>query len=145
MTWSKTLLNNCSRFSRSAGSTERKALDWLVARGAQVKVSYDTQSTRLHAKAWLFRRATGFSTAYIGSSNLSKSALVDGVEWNVRLSQVGSPDILEKFGATFDTYWESQEYESYDPARDAECLDRAVSPEQGDSLDAPLLFLDVEL
>ena len=68
------------------GSTERKALDWLVARGAQVKVSYDTQSTRLHAKAWLFRRASGYSTAYIGSSNLSKSALVDGVEWNVRLS-----------------------------------------------------------
>jgi len=72
------------------GSTERKALDWLVAHGAQVKVSYDTQSTRLHAKAWLFRRASGYSTAYIGSSNLSKSALVDGVEWNVRLSQVGS-------------------------------------------------------
>ena len=51
----------------------------------------------------MFRRSTGFSTAYIGSSNLSKAALVDGVEWNVRLSQVGSPDILEKFDATFDT------------------------------------------
>ena len=126
------------------GSTERKALDWLVARGAQVKVSYDTQSTRLHAKAWLFRRATGYSTAYIGSSNLSKSALVDGVEWNVRLSQVGSPDILEKFDATFDTYWESPEYESYEPARDAARFDRAVAPEQGESLEAPLLFLDVE-
>ena len=126
------------------GSTERKALDWLVARGAQVKVSYDTQSTRLHAKAWFFRRDTGFSTAYIGSSNLSKSALVDGVEWNVRLSQVGSPDILEKFDATFDTYWESPEYESYDPVRDGDRFDRAVAPEQGDSLEAPLLFLDVE-
>jgi superfamily II DNA or RNA helicase/HKD family nuclease len=126
------------------GSTERTALDWLVARGAQVKVSYDTQSTRLHAKAWLFRRNSGFSTAYIGSSNLSKSALVDGVEWNVRLSQVGSPDILEKFDATFETYWESPEYESYDPVRDSSRFDRAVAPEQGDSLEAPLLFLDVE-
>ena len=126
------------------GSTERKALDWLVARGAQVKVSYDTQSTRLHAKAWLFRRATGFSTAYIGSSNLSKSALVDGVEWNVRLSQVQSPDILDKFGATFETYWESPEYESYDTARDGVRFDRAVAPEQGDALDAPLHFLEVE-
>ena len=126
------------------GSTERKALDWLVARGAQVKVSYNTQSTRLHAKAWLFRRDTGFSTAYIGSSNLSKSALVDGVEWNVRLSQVGSPEILDKFGATFDTYWESPEYESYEPARDGARFDRAVAPEQGDSIEAPLLFLDVE-
>jgi len=126
------------------GSTERKALDWLVKCGAQVKVSYDTQSTRLHAKAWLFCRFTGFSTAYIGSSNLSKSALVDGVEWNVRLPQVGSPDILEKFEATFNTYWESPEYESYEPARDAARFDRAVAPEQGESLDAPILFLDVE-
>ncbi len=126
------------------GSTERKALDWLAKLGAQVKVSYDTQSTRLHAKAWLFRRATGFSTAYIGSSNLSKAALVDGVEWNVCLSQVGSPDILEKFDATFGTYWESPEYEAYDPHRDAARFDRAVAPEQGDALEAPLLFLDVE-
>jgi HKD family nuclease len=126
------------------GSTERKALDWLVAHGAQVKVSYDTQSTRLHAKAWLFRRASGYSTAYIGSSNLSKSALVDGVEWNVRLSQVGSSDIIEKFDATFDTYWESPEYESYEPARDAARFDRAVAPQQRESLEAPLLFLDVE-
>ena len=126
------------------GSTERKALDWLAKLGAQVKVSYDTQSTRLHAKAWLFRRDTGFSTAYIGSSNLSKAALVDGVEWNVRLSQVGSPDILEKFDATFDTYWESPEYETYDQKRDAARFDRAVAPDQSDSLEAPLLFLDVE-
>ena len=95
------------------GSTERKALDWLLSLGAQVKVSYDTESTRLHAKAWLFRRETGYSTAYIGSSNLSKSALLDGVEWNVRLSEVGTPDVLEKFDATFESYWSSPEYEDY--------------------------------
>ena len=69
------------------GSTERKALDWLVAQGVQVKVSYDTRTTRLHAKAWLVHRDTGYSSAYIGSSNLSRSALVDGIEWNVRLAE----------------------------------------------------------
>ena len=125
------------------GSTERKALDWLVSIGAQVKVSYDTQSTRLHAKAWMFRRATGYSTAYIGSSNLSKSALIDGVEWNVRLSEVTSPDILEKFDATFDSYWQSAEYEAYDPARDGDRLANALAPAAETSGDAPLMFLDV--
>lgn len=125
------------------GSTERKALDWLVGIGAQVKVSYDTQSTRLHAKAWMFRRATGYSTAYIGSSNLSKSALIDGVEWNVRLSEVTSPDILEKFDATFDSYWQSPEYEDYDPTRDGKRLDNALAPAADTSGDAPLMFLDV--
>lgn len=126
------------------GSTERKALDWLVANGARVKVSYDTQSTRLHAKAWMFRRATGYSTAYIGSSNLSKSALIDGVEWNVRLSQVTSPDILEKFDATFDTYWQSPEYEDYDSNRDAARLDHALAGPEGPALRTETdFFLDV--
>lgn len=125
------------------GSTERKALDWLVSLGAQVKVSYDTQSTRLHAKAWMFRRATGYSTAYIGSSNLSKSAMIDGVEWNVRLSQVTSPDILEKFDATFDSYWQSPEYEDYDPARDGDRLVNALAPISEGANDFPLNFLDV--
>lgn len=125
------------------GSTERKALDWLVGIGAQVKVSYDTQSTRLHAKAWMFRRATGYSTAYIGSSNLSKSALIDGVEWNVRLSEVTSPDILEKFDATFSSYWQSPEYEDYDPKRDGDRLASALAPAAGTGEDAPLMFLDV--
>src|SRR6202007_776542 len=45
---------------------------------------------------------------------------------------------------TFDTYWESPEYESYEPIRDAARFDRAVAPQQGESLEAPLLFLDVE-
>lgn len=125
------------------GSTERKALDWLVSLGAKVKVSYDTQSTRLHAKAWMFRRATGYSTAYIGSSNLSKSAMIDGVEWNVRLSQVSSPDILEKFDATFDSYWQSPEYEDYDPARDGDRLANALAPPSETTGDFPLNFLDV--
>jgi superfamily II DNA or RNA helicase/HKD family nuclease len=109
------------------GSTERRALDALVEIGAKVKVSYETRSTRLHAKAWLFQRETGFSTAYIGSSNLTQWALVDGVEWNVRLSQVTSPDILEKFQATFDSYWAEPDFEDYDPARDAARLDRALT------------------
>ena len=41
--------------------------------------SYDTRTTRLHAKAWLFQRESGYSTAFIGSSNLTHSAMLDGV------------------------------------------------------------------
>lgn len=68
-------------------STERSALDALVSLGAQVRVSYDTSTTRLHAKSWLFHRDSGFSTAYIGSSNLTHSAQVAGLEWNVRVGR----------------------------------------------------------
>ncbi len=108
------------------GSTERRALDWLASIGAEVKVSYDTRTTRLHAKAWLFERLSGYSTAFIGSSNLTHSAMLDGVEWNVRLAQASTPDLIEKFKAAFESYWADPDYEPYDPTRDADRFDRAV-------------------
>lgn len=114
------------------GSTERRALDRLVRDlGAEVRIQYDAQRTRLHAKAWTFRRATRFDTAYVGSSNLSRAALLEGVEWNVRLSRVATPSLLEKFRATFDTYWHDDGYEVYDPDRDADRLDDALRAAAG--------------
>jgi superfamily II DNA or RNA helicase/HKD family nuclease len=110
------------------GATERKAVDRLVREfGAEVKVNYETRSTRLHAKAWLFRRESGFDTAYVGSSNLSKAALLDGLEWNVRLSSVATPRVLDKFKATFDAYWDDPAFELYDPDRDGARLDEALA------------------
>lgn len=109
------------------GATDRHALDRLVRDfGAEVKVNYETRSTRLHAKAWLFRRNSGFDTAYVGSSNLSKAALLDGLEWNVRLSSVATPAVLNKFEASFDSYWNDIAFETYDPTRDALKLDEAL-------------------
>jgi superfamily II DNA or RNA helicase/HKD family nuclease len=114
------------------GATDRLALDRLVRDfGAEVKVNYEIRSTRLHAKAWLFRRNSGFDTAYVGSSNLSKAALLDGLEWNVRLSSVATPSVLDKFEATFDAYWNDSAFESYDPDGDGERLDRALAQAGG--------------
>ncbi len=98
------------------GSTEARALDDLCALGADVRVSYDTTSTRLHAKAWLFHRQSGFSTAYIGSSNLTHSAQVNGLEWNVRISGARNPDVIEKVSAVFESYWSSDDFVPYEPA-----------------------------
>jgi phosphatidylserine/phosphatidylglycerophosphate/cardiolipin synthase-like enzyme len=114
------------------GATERAALDRLIREfGAEVRIQYDALRTRLHAKAWLFRRSTGFDTAYVGSSNLSRSALLEGVEWNVRLSRVATPALLEKFRATFDTYWNEPGFELYDPERDRDRLDDALAEASG--------------
>ncbi|KRF01518.1 helicase [Nocardioides sp. Soil777] len=114
------------------GGTERRALDRLVQDfGAEVKVQYDAKRTRLHAKAWLFDRHTGYDTAYVGSSNLTTSAMLEGVEWNVRLSAAATPALLDKFRATFDAYWNSPEFESYDPERDRDRLDDALLEAKG--------------
>lgn len=109
------------------GATDRRALDRLVRDfGAEVKVNYETRSTRLHAKAWMFNRGTGYATAYVGSSNLSRAALLDGLEWNVKLAGAHTPDLLAKFSATFDSYWADSCFVSYDPDVDADRLDEAL-------------------
>jgi superfamily II DNA or RNA helicase/HKD family nuclease len=115
------------------GSTERRALDELRDLGAEVKVSYDTRSTRLHAKAWLLHRDSGYSTAFIGSSNLSRAALLDGLEWNVRLAQAHAPAVVDKVAATFEAYWGDPEFEAYGDS-DGGRFDAAIDAERtGDS------------
>ncbi|EYF08304.1 DUF3427 domain-containing protein [Chondromyces apiculatus] len=96
------------------GSTEGRALEALLKLGAEVLVSYDTGKTRLHAKAWLFHRKSGFSTAYIGSSNLTHSAQVSGLEWNVRVSGVRNPDVVDKIAAVFESYWNGGDFVQYE-------------------------------
>ncbi|GMU56773.1 MAG: hypothetical protein AMXMBFR33_59190 [Candidatus Xenobia bacterium] len=108
------------------GATDLEVLEALSPI-AEIKVSYDTRRTRLHAKAWLFHRNSGFSTGYIGSSNLSSAALLDGLEWNVRVSHVDNPRVLEKFQATFDSYWEDGEFEPFEASRFATATRREQS------------------
>jgi HKD family nuclease len=115
------------------GSTELRALQALVDVGAQVKVSYDTASTRLHAKAWCFHRATGFSTVYIGSSNLTFSAQVTGREWNVRGSERRNPDLIEAFDRVFETYWADPHFEPFDAGQ----FDEATARQVDDSITTP--------
>ena len=117
------------------GSTERRALDELVGLGAKVKISYETSQTRLHAKAWLFQRNTGFATAYVGSSNLTHSALVDGLEWNVRATQVDNAAIIQRIAATFEQYWNEPEFEPYDPRVDGARLQEALDRQSGMRVD----------
>ena len=99
------------------GSTEPDALELLHDLGASVRVSYDTSGTRLHAKAWLFHRESGFSTAYVGSSNLTHSAQVSGLEWNVRVSAARNRAVIQKIAAVFESYWQQSEFEPFDRTR----------------------------
>lgn len=124
------------------GATDKSALDLLVRElGVSVKVDLEAKRARLHAKAWLITRDSGYSTAYIGSSNMSDAALTTGAEWNVRLSEEHSPVLLDKFSVAFQTYWESPDYISYEPDRDGSLLEEALTRADISKADGTYTFL----
>ena len=114
------------------GATDPRAVEALRDMpNTEVRVSYDTARTRLHAKVYVFHRNTGFGSAYVGSANLSKAALSEGLEWTSKISQYELPHLWEKIVATFETYWNDEEFERFT----SECQPRlrtAIRRERGE-------------
>lgn len=105
-------------------ATDYKAIAALAdLPNTEVKINYETGHARMHAKSYMFRRNTGFTTAYIGSSNLSNPALTGGLEWNVKVTEKESFDIVKKFEVAFESYWNDDSFELFDPA-DPECHEK---------------------
>ena len=124
------------------GATDIKAIEELSKlHNTEIKVSYDTKRTRLHAKTYVFYRDTGFTTAYVGSSNLSNAAISSGLEWNVKVTAKDLPSTIQKITATFDSYWNSSEFEFY-KEDERERLFRALRAERmmGDGSSRAFVF-----
>lgn len=113
------------------GATDPKAVAELAALpNTEVRISYNVKETRLHAKAYIFYRSSGFSSAYVGSSNLSHAAIADGLEWNMKITQQDMPIVMEKIHTTFDTYWHSDEFQDFSE-KDRPYLEDAIDAERG--------------
>ncbi|MGK2905851.1 MAG: DEAD/DEAH box helicase family protein, partial [Desulfuromonadales bacterium] len=125
------------------GASDAPAVEWLAhLPNVDVRVSYDTERTRLHAKAYHFKRHSGFSTAYIGSANMSQAAMTSGLEWNLKVTAQDMRHILEKFSVEFETYWNSREFASFDPESPElfrAAIDRARNPRSN----GPAVFFDL--
>ena len=127
------------------GATEEKAVQFLAnLPNTEVRISYNSEHERLHAKAYLFLRESGFHTGYIGSSNLSRSALTNGLEWNLKITTQEITHIIQKFQKTFDTYWNDAEFEIYKPNQDEGRLRKAINRQQRDQAETITTFFDLK-
>jgi len=103
------------------GATEARAVDALAELpGVELRISLDGRRTRLHAKAWIFHRKTGFGTAFVGSANLSESALIGGIEWTVKFTEAADADLFSAAEAHFESLWNDGEFQLYDPHDEAQ-------------------------
>jgi len=124
------------------GASDPAALEWLAGQSnVQVRVSYDTARTRLHAKAYHFHRESGYSTAYIGSANMSHAAMTQGLEWTVKVTRQDMPHILERFAAEFAAHWASEEFEPYTEPDFARF--RSAIAHHQNATAAPMFFADL--
>lgn len=123
-------------------ATDFKAVEELSKlANTEVKISYDTERTRLHAKSYIFKRENGFTTAYVGSSNMSNVAMTSGLEWNVKLSEKESFEIIAKINATFETYWNDSTFETFDNSeKNREYLKNALSKSKNNKTDMTFEF-----
>lgn len=129
------------------GATEIRALDELARLpGCEVRVSLDGRRTRLHAKAWLFHRKTGFGSAYIGSANLSGAALTGGLEWTVKITQRSQEVLFIRATAHFETLWADSEFQQYDPdnPKHRQALATALGRETGEASSVIPTFFDLQ-
>ena len=82
-----------------------RTLMLLKEAGANVRVYCTQQATSFHMKAYIFVRQEGQGRAFIGSSNISRSALKEGLEWNLRVDANENPErfaeIRRHFAETF--------------------------------------------
>lgn len=128
-------------------ATQQRAVDELVAMSGRVRVDYAGDRTRMHAKAWMFHRNSGLCTAYVGSSNLSRAAMTDGAEWNVRVTRRRTPAVIERFEQAFEQLWNGLN-EDYSPdahgPRLKLALERAATQDtDSDRLSALLMNLEL--
>ncbi len=116
------------------GATEVAAVDELARLpGCEVRISLDGRRTRLHAKAWMFHRKTGFGSTYVGSANLTGAALTGGLEWTVKFTERMQADLYARAVAHFETLWEDSEFQAYNPedVSHRQALKQALGRESG--------------
>lgn len=71
----------------------------------KVENNLEKRSERIHIKAAIFKRNSGFSSAIIGSSNLTQNGLANGREWNIKINEFDNEQLYQNILQQFYKLW----------------------------------------
>jgi len=95
---------------------------------------FENEGIPFHPKVYIFEYVNGRGDVFIGSSNISESALTYGIEWNYRIEKTTNPGDFEKFKKEF-----FKLYEFY-----TEKIDDSILREYSRRWKRPKVFIDIE-
>lgn len=118
--------------------TEPEALEELLALGEGLDLRlYHEPGRSFHAKCYIFEQEDGRNAAFVGSSNLSRSALDNGIEWNYLVRETDDgwslTDLLRRFDALFTSPYSRPVTQAEIDAYRARRRPRVMADERGPS------------
>jgi superfamily II DNA or RNA helicase/diadenosine tetraphosphate (Ap4A) HIT family hydrolase len=111
------------------GVTEPHALLRLLDLRGDIELRvFESQGVSFHPKAYIIASPDGSGTAFVGSSNLSDTALRSGIEWNYRVVHSGDQEGFAETGSAFQRLWEHPSTKRLDAEWIREYADRRAAP-----------------
>jgi superfamily II DNA or RNA helicase/HKD family nuclease/predicted house-cleaning noncanonical NTP pyrophosphatase (MazG superfamily) len=99
------------------GVTEPEALERLCRWHGRLQARvYSHERRSFHPKAYLFERADGTGRAFIGSANLSRMGLIEGVEWTWTVLDVDAGQPMHELSTRFEEIFDSDPVQVLTPA-----------------------------
>lgn len=97
--------------------TEPSALRSMLDLDGSLEVrAYETVDTSFHPKAYIVSAGGSGGVAFVGSSNLTRTALLDGIEWNYRVIHSTDRDGFTELAEGFKALWRDPQTKLVDEA-----------------------------
>lgn len=109
-------------------------LERLIKQYSNIKIriedNTEIRSERIHIKAAIFTRASGFSSVIIGSSNLTMPGMSSGREWNIRINQFNNQSLYQSINQEYQKLWNDNLIDFNDDAARKQLLARIENQNQ---------------
>ncbi|ATZ21550.1 DEAD/DEAH box helicase family protein [Mesoplasma tabanidae] len=110
----------------------------------KIEDNLERTSERIHIKASIFKRDYEFSTAIMGSSNLTVKGMISGREWNIKITEQNNKELINKMINEFDNLW-NEEFVDFSDEFERELLIQKIKENQQAAIQSKIELLSNNL